>query len=158
SLVLNFQFIHDGDYLDEERDVSEESGWKLVHGDVFRSPCNLALLSAVVGIGAQFATLVLLVIILAIVGMLYIGYLDKDDDTNSFPFPILVLWHWVHLEHHCYILWISGSYSLRENCSSFCHLGFYLFPSCTSWHYCWKKLEWISKQSMSREDYPPTYS
>ncbi|CAA0838722.1 Transmembrane 9 superfamily member 1 [Striga hermonthica] len=63
----------DDDLETLERDVSEESGWKLVHGDVFRPPHNLALLSAVVGTGAQLATLVLLVIILAIVGMLYIG-------------------------------------------------------------------------------------
>ncbi|KAH9627015.1 hypothetical protein KSS87_020666, partial [Heliosperma pusillum] len=56
-----------------ERDVSEESGWKLVHGDVFRPPRSLAMLSALVGNGAQLATLILLVIILAIVGMLYIG-------------------------------------------------------------------------------------
>ncbi|XP_059631953.1 transmembrane 9 superfamily member 1-like [Cornus florida] len=56
-----------------ERDVNEESGWKLVHGDVFRTPQNLVLLTAVVGAGAQLATLALLVIILAIIGMLYIG-------------------------------------------------------------------------------------
>ncbi|KAF8411890.1 hypothetical protein HHK36_004448 [Tetracentron sinense] len=65
-----------GDYLTlyhQERDVSEESGWKLVHGDVFRPPRNLVLLSAVVGTGAQLAMLVLLVILLAIIGMLYIG-------------------------------------------------------------------------------------
>ena len=58
----------------QERDVSEESGWKLVHGDVFRPARNLVLLSAVVGTGAQLALLVLLVILLAIVGMLYVGY------------------------------------------------------------------------------------
>lgn len=58
----------------QERDVNEESGWKLVHGDVFRPPRSLAMLSALVGNGAQLATLVLLVIILAIVGMLYVGY------------------------------------------------------------------------------------
>ncbi|KAI5084201.1 hypothetical protein GOP47_0000370 [Adiantum capillus-veneris] len=56
-----------------ERDVSEESGWKLVHGDVFRSPKNLVLLSALVGTGAQLSALMLLVILLAIVGMLYVG-------------------------------------------------------------------------------------
>ncbi|CAK9237988.1 unnamed protein product [Sphagnum troendelagicum] len=56
-----------------ERDVREESGWKLVHGDVFRSPQNLVLLSALVGTGAQLAMLILLVILLAIVGMLYVG-------------------------------------------------------------------------------------
>ncbi|WOL02345.1 hypothetical protein Cni_G11064 [Canna indica] len=56
-----------------ERDVSEESGWKLVHGDVFRPPCSLVVLSALVGTGAQLAMLVLLVILFAIVGTLYIG-------------------------------------------------------------------------------------
>ncbi|GJP37293.1 hypothetical protein CLOM_g6127 [Closterium sp. NIES-68] len=56
-----------------ERDVSEESGWKLVHGDVFRPPRNLVLLSALVGTGAQLALLVLFVIVIAIVGMLYVG-------------------------------------------------------------------------------------
>nr|CAN77106.1 hypothetical protein VITISV_037096 [Vitis vinifera] len=63
----------DDDLETLERDVSEESGWKLVHGDVFRSPRNMVLFSAVVGTGAQLAMLVLLVIILAIIGMLYIG-------------------------------------------------------------------------------------
>jgi len=57
----------------QERDVGEESGWKLVHGDVFRAPRQLVLLSALVGTGAQLAMLVLLVILLAIVGMLYVG-------------------------------------------------------------------------------------
>ncbi|XP_024544739.1 transmembrane 9 superfamily member 1 [Selaginella moellendorffii] len=56
-----------------ERDVSEESGWKLVHGDVFRPPRYLVLLSSLVGTGAQLAALVFLVILLAIVGMLYVG-------------------------------------------------------------------------------------
>jgi transmembrane 9 superfamily protein 3 len=56
-----------------ERDVSEESGWKLVHGDVFRAPRNLVLLAALVGTGAQLALLILSVILIAIVGMLYVG-------------------------------------------------------------------------------------
>ncbi|KAJ6820705.1 transmembrane 9 superfamily member 1 [Iris pallida] len=63
----------DDDLETLERDVSEESGWKLVHGDVFRPPRNLVLLSAVVGTGAQLTMLVLLVILLAIIGMLYVG-------------------------------------------------------------------------------------
>lgn len=56
-----------------ERDVSEESGWKLVHGDVFRSPRYLVLLSALVGTGSQLALLVLCVILIAIIGTLYVG-------------------------------------------------------------------------------------
>ncbi|KAG6504728.1 hypothetical protein ZIOFF_037075 [Zingiber officinale] len=63
----------DDDLETLERDVSEESGWKLVHGDVFRPPHSLVLLSALVGTGAQLTTLILLVILLAIVGTLYIG-------------------------------------------------------------------------------------
>ncbi|KAK7246879.1 hypothetical protein RIF29_41749 [Crotalaria pallida] len=63
----------DDDLESLERDVSEESGWKLVHGDVFRPPRSLVILSAVVGTGAQLALLILLVILLAIVGMLYVG-------------------------------------------------------------------------------------
>ncbi|CAA3005972.1 transmembrane 9 superfamily member 1-like [Olea europaea subsp. europaea] len=63
----------DDDLETLERDVNEESGWKLVHGDVFRTPRSLVLLSAFVGTGAQLALLVLLVILFAIVGMLYIG-------------------------------------------------------------------------------------
>ncbi|KAG5016106.1 hypothetical protein JHK85_022242 [Glycine max] len=63
----------DDDLETLERDVSEESGWKLVHGDVFRPPRSLVILSAVVGTGAQLALLVLLVILLAIIGMLYVG-------------------------------------------------------------------------------------
>lgn len=61
--------------------MSEESGWKLVHGDVFRTPLSLVLLSALVGTGAQLALLVLLVILLAIVGMLYVGYVGYLIDT-----------------------------------------------------------------------------
>lgn len=53
--------------------MSEESGWKLVHGDVFRAPRNLVLLAALVGTGAQLALLILSVIIIAIIGMLYVG-------------------------------------------------------------------------------------
>ncbi|URE48549.1 transmembrane 9 superfamily member [Musa troglodytarum] len=63
----------DDDLETLERDVSEESGWKLVHGDVFRPPRSLVLISALVGTGAQLAMLVLLVILLAIIGTLYIG-------------------------------------------------------------------------------------
>ncbi|KAG9132546.1 hypothetical protein Leryth_008477 [Lithospermum erythrorhizon] len=82
----------DDDLETLERDVSEESGWKLVHGDVFRSPRNLVLLSAVVGTGSQLALLVLLVILLAIVGMLYVGYV-KDVYMVTFTVNVIVSHH-----------------------------------------------------------------
>lgn len=70
----------------QERDVNEESGWKLVHGDVFRPPQSLALLSALVGTGAQLAMLVLLVILLAIVGTLYVGYVNQRTQISGLLF------------------------------------------------------------------------
>jgi transmembrane 9 superfamily protein 3 len=58
--------------VSQERDVSEESGWKLVHGDVFRPPRQLALLAALVGTGSQLALLILCVILITIAGALFV--------------------------------------------------------------------------------------
>ncbi|GJM85235.1 hypothetical protein PR202_ga01669 [Eleusine coracana subsp. coracana] len=45
------KYARDDDDIETlERDVNEESGWKLVHGDVFRPPRNLVLLSALVAL------------------------------------------------------------------------------------------------------------
>ena len=52
-----------------ERDVGEESGWKLVHGDVFRPPRRLELLSALLGTGVQLALLALAVTLITIAGV-----------------------------------------------------------------------------------------
>jgi len=47
-------------------DVGSETGWKFIHGDVFRAPPHLTVFSALVGTGIQLAISVLLVISLAI--------------------------------------------------------------------------------------------
>jgi len=52
--------------------IGDESGWKQVHGDAFRPPPYLVLLSACVGTGAQMAMLSFGVVLLAIAGSLYI--------------------------------------------------------------------------------------
>lgn len=54
-----------------EKEISELSGWKILHGDVFRSPQYLVLLVAVVGTGVQLVMVVFLLIILIISGRLY---------------------------------------------------------------------------------------
>ena len=45
------KYNHDDDEDDE--DVLEETGWKLVHGDVFRAPWNIGLLTALIGGGTR---------------------------------------------------------------------------------------------------------
>jgi transmembrane 9 superfamily protein 3 len=58
------------DDLDLER-IVDEAGWKQVHGDVFRAPNQLSVLSALVGTGHQMLWLVLLILLGAIFGSLY---------------------------------------------------------------------------------------
>ena len=49
----------------------EESGWKNVHGDVFRAPSYLPLLAAILGTGWQLVTLVMGVVLFAVAGPLH---------------------------------------------------------------------------------------
>ena len=42
---------------DLKEEVQEESGWKLVHGDVFRIPPRAGLLAVYVGTGVQVRTI-----------------------------------------------------------------------------------------------------
>lgn len=61
----------DEDELELDR-IVDESGWRQVHGDVFRRPAHLEVLAALVGIGAQLTVLSFVVICLAVIGSLYI--------------------------------------------------------------------------------------
>ena len=51
----------------------DESGWKLVHGDVFRAPNHLSTLAALLGTGTQMTLLVFFVILITIFGAMYEG-------------------------------------------------------------------------------------
>lgn len=44
--------------LAQQEDVQEDWGWKLVHGEVFRTPNNPLVLSALIGNGAQLCSMV----------------------------------------------------------------------------------------------------
>jgi transmembrane 9 superfamily member 2/4 len=44
--------------IDMQEDVQEDSGWKLVHGDVFRPPRHTLLLSVLLGSGSQLFMMV----------------------------------------------------------------------------------------------------
>lgn len=55
---------------EDMEEAFEESGWKLVHGDVFRPPKHPRLLTACVGSGVQLFCVVLIVIFFAMLGML----------------------------------------------------------------------------------------
>lgn len=61
---------------DEDGMDKEESGWKMLHGDVFRFPTNVNLLSSILGNGVQLLSLSFAVLSLALIGAFYadIGY------------------------------------------------------------------------------------
>jgi transmembrane 9 superfamily protein 3 len=61
-----------GDALDAlERDAGDETGWKLLHGDVFRAPPRLGALCALVGTGVQLWLLAALTLAAAAAGDLF---------------------------------------------------------------------------------------
>ncbi|SCV04344.1 LAMI_0H15368g1_1 [Lachancea mirantina] len=51
-------------------DFQEETGWKLIHGDVFRSPRKALLLSVLVGSGAQLFSMAAVTVLFAAFGLL----------------------------------------------------------------------------------------
>ncbi|GJN04208.1 hypothetical protein PR202_ga21733 [Eleusine coracana subsp. coracana] len=68
--------------LETEEEAQEETGWKLVHGDVFRPPTNSDLLCVYVGTGVQFF------VPLVFVGS-YLGFkqpaIEAPVKTNKIP-------------------------------------------------------------------------
>ncbi|GFS38996.1 endomembrane protein 70 protein family [Actinidia rufa] len=56
--------------LETQEEAQEETGWKLVHGDVFRPPTNSDLLCVYVGTGVQFLGMLLVTMMFAILGFL----------------------------------------------------------------------------------------
>lgn len=56
--------------IDDEEEIQEESGWKLIHGDVFRPPAVSGLLSVLVGSGAQILVMAAVTLLFALLGFL----------------------------------------------------------------------------------------
>eukprot|EP00922_Rhytidocystis_sp_ex-Travisia-forbesii_P072300 GHVS01107793.1.p1 GENE.GHVS01107793.1~~GHVS01107793.1.p1 ORF type:complete len:581 (+),score=132.43 GHVS01107793.1:49-1743(+) len=56
--------------LDDLEEAEEESGWKLVHGDVFRKPKGYKFLCILVGTGVQILSMCLITLVLATVGVI----------------------------------------------------------------------------------------
>lgn len=56
--------------LETQDEAQEETGWKLVHGDVFRAPTNAGLLCVYVGTGVQIFGMTLVTMIFALLGFL----------------------------------------------------------------------------------------
>jgi transmembrane 9 superfamily member 2/4 len=77
---------------DEDVEESlEESGWKLVHGDVFRPPQHPRLLSAFIGSGVQLFLMLFITIFFAMLGMLSPASRGALMSMGIFSFVFMVL-------------------------------------------------------------------
>uniref|UniRef100_A0A7S4G828 Transmembrane 9 superfamily member n=1 Tax=Eutreptiella gymnastica TaxID=73025 RepID=A0A7S4G828_9EUGL len=56
--------------LDEEED-QDETGWKLLHADVFRFPANKTLFASIIGTGLQLLMIFFIILTLSVVGVFY---------------------------------------------------------------------------------------
>ncbi|GMJ15832.1 endomembrane protein 1 [Hibiscus trionum] len=72
--------------LETQEEALEETGWKLVHGDVFRPPSNSDLLCVYVGTGVQFLGMVLVTMIFAVFGFL------SPSNRGGLMSAMLLLW------------------------------------------------------------------
>eukprot|EP00667_Euglena_gracilis_P011086 EG_transcript_11308 len=67
ALHKDFNRYNDKDNADE---AQEETGWKLVHGDVFRTPTRPGLLAVYIGTGCQLLGMSLITTVFAVLGFL----------------------------------------------------------------------------------------
>jgi transmembrane 9 superfamily protein 2/4 len=72
--------------LESQDEAQEETGWKLVHGDVFRPPNNAGLLCVYVGTGVQFFGMTLITMIFAVLGFL------SPANRGGLMTAMLLLW------------------------------------------------------------------
>lgn len=65
-----YQDIARYNQLETQEEAQEETGWKLVHADVFRPPSNAGLLCVYVGSGVQFLGMTVVTVVFAALGFL----------------------------------------------------------------------------------------
>ncbi|EER88737.1 transmembrane 9 superfamily member 8 [Sorghum bicolor] len=81
-----YRDINKYNQLEDQEDAQEETGWKLVHGDVFRPPANADLLCVYVGTGVQFFGMLLVTLLFAILGLL------SPSNRGGLMTAMLLLW------------------------------------------------------------------
>ncbi|KAL7162619.1 hypothetical protein ACSBR2_042995 [Camellia fascicularis] len=72
--------------LETQDEAQEETGWKLLHGDVFRAPINSGLLCVYVGTGVQIFGMTLVTMIFAVLGFL------SPSNRGALMTAMVLLW------------------------------------------------------------------
>nr|GAT56317.1 predicted protein [Mycena chlorophos] len=72
--------------IDLSEDVQEDWGWKLVHGEVFRTPSHPMVLSVMTGNGAQLCAMLAVTMVFALLGFL------SPSNRGSLATVMMVFW------------------------------------------------------------------
>ncbi|CAN0265290.1 unnamed protein product [Pylaiella littoralis] len=97
--IIKNDFTKYMDGGDEDDIGEEESGWKLIHGDVFRFPSHVNLFAALTGAGAQLCVVTISLLLCALLGVF------RPTKRGSILTCILVLYSMT--------AWVSGLMSAR---------------------------------------------
>lgn len=81
-----YQDIARYNQLETQEEAQEETGWKLVHADVFRPPSHSGLLCVYVGTGVQFLGMTVITMIFAVFGFL------SPSNRGGLMTAMLLLW------------------------------------------------------------------
>ncbi|KAI0082071.1 Nonaspanin [Panus rudis PR-1116 ss-1] len=72
--------------VDLSEDIQEDYGWKLVHGEVFRTPTHPMILSVLIGNGAQLCAMVGVTLVFALLGFL------SPSNRGSLATVMMICW------------------------------------------------------------------
>ncbi|GLT85234.1 hypothetical protein SLE2022_034300 [Rubroshorea leprosula] len=72
--------------LETQEETQDETGWEVVHGDIFRPPSNSDLLCVCVGTGVQFLGMIPITMMLAILGFL------PPSNRGALSMSLLLTW------------------------------------------------------------------
>lgn len=93
-------------------DISDESGWKLVNGDVFRAPKNKMVLSVLIGSGIQIFCMILVTIVFALLGILSPS---NRGSLSTFMFMLYIFFSLVSSFISSYIYRFFGGENWKVN-------------------------------------------
>jgi transmembrane 9 superfamily protein 2/4 len=82
--LYQYNELSQGEEAEEEQ--REETGWKLVHADVFRNPANATLLAVLAGSGLQVLLMLLVTLFFSVLGLL------SPSNRGSLMTCVVVAW------------------------------------------------------------------
>ena len=88
--------------MESQEEMQEETGWKLVHGDVFRPPPFRMFFSILIGSGVQVIAMTIITLIFAVLG--FLSPANRGALMTAMLVLFLLMGYFFMLIEHYYIL------------------------------------------------------